>query len=329
MKYLFGPVNSRRLGLSMGIDIVPAKICNYNCIYCEVGATTTLTCDRGEYAPLDDILAEITFFLANMQQSRPPDVFTITGSGEPTLHSGLGRIIRFLKDKTDIPVGVLTNGMLLYRADVRRELQAADIVIPSLDAAQPLSFRKINRPAGCVDIATVIDGLHLFAKEYKGHFWLEILLVRGINDTEADIDALAATAARIRPERVQLNTVARPPLERFARPVEGERLEQIAGRLSAVFDGPVDIVADFVKKKEDNGRAATEDEIVQMLRRRPCSGDDISEALGLPRDAVDPLLDRLEAGGRVLAIEYNGRKYYQMGSHPHNFSTAAGKNRSS
>jgi len=151
MKYLFGPVNSRRLGLSLGIDIMPPKVCNYNCIYCEVGATTRLTCERREYVDTAEVLAELEDFILHREADRPPDVYTVTGSGEPTLHSSIGRIIRFLKAKTTRPVAVLTNGSLFHLAEVREALTVADIVVTSLDAARPESFRKVNRPARCVD----------------------------------------------------------------------------------------------------------------------------------------------------------------------------------
>ncbi|MBU4394464.1 MAG: radical SAM protein, partial [Proteobacteria bacterium] len=155
MKYLFGPVYSRRLGHSLGIDLLPPKICSLNCVYCEVGPTTDLTCDRKEYVPTEEILKEIDQVLARGAAERHIDVFTLTAMGEPTLHTGLGEIIAYLKKKTDKPVAVLTNGTLFFDPKVRAELSAADIVIPSLDAARQESFDRVNQPAAAVNLEQV------------------------------------------------------------------------------------------------------------------------------------------------------------------------------
>lgn len=238
MNFIFGPVNSRRLGISLGIDLLPAKICNFNCIYCEIGPTTSFTAQRGEYTPTAEVIAEIDAFCADPAALARLDVLTITASGEPTLHSGLGEIIAHIKKKIAKPVAVLSNGSLFHLAEVRRELAAADIVIPSLDSALEESFRRINRPTKECRLPTLIDGISRFCREFKGRCWLEILLAKGINDQPADLAALAEAVARIQPERVQLNTVARPPLESFALPLSPGEMRAAA----AYFTIPVDIL---------------------------------------------------------------------------------------
>lgn len=312
MKYLFGPVNSRRLGLSLGIDLLPPKICNFNCIYCEVGPTTDLTCERREYVPTGDILAEIDELLARPAAVAELDVFTITAMGEPTLHSGLGTIIRHLKAHTDKPVAVLTNGALLYLAEVRAELQAADIVIPSLDSARLESYRRINRPADCARLPEIIDGLCVFSREFDGQFWLEILLASGINDAAEDIEALKAAIMKIRPARVQLNTVARPPLESFARPVSQAKMEAIAAELGKGFDGVVEILVDFARRARENFHPIVEAEIIDMLKRRPCTAADVSQALQLESEAAARAMARLEQSGRLHTTVHAGKTYYQI-----------------
>jgi wyosine [tRNA(Phe)-imidazoG37] synthetase (radical SAM superfamily) len=307
MKYLFGPVNSRRLGLSLGIDLLPPKICNFNCIYCEVGPTTTFTCERKEYTPTAEIMAEIDAFLSADPQARPIDVFTITASGEPTLHSGLGRVIRHLKTKTTKPVAVLTNGSLLLREDVRRDLQQADIVIPSLDAAVEASFRRINRPAQCANLEEIIDGLRLFADNFQGQLWLEILLAKGINDSAEDLAALRQALVYIRPARIQLNTVARPPLEKFALPLTADELDAV----SRLLPGTVEIIADFRTRKREKTRSARKTELLEMLQRRPCTESDICEALNLDRQATAQLLRELTANGDIVQSAHRGKIYYQ------------------
>lgn len=307
MKYLFGPVNSRRLGLSLGIDLLPAKICNFNCIYCEVGPTTVFTCERKEYTPTREIIAEVDSFLATTGQAKSIDVFTITASGEPTLHSGLGEIINHLKAKTTLPVAVLTNGALLYREDVRQELMHADIVIPSLDAAREESFRKINRPAQCAKLQEIIDGLCLFARNFRGELWLEILLSKGINDSAEDLAALRQALIDIKPAKIQLNTVVRPPLEEFAKPLTETELEEISRQLP----GTVEIIADFRKRKRENSRSAQKTELLEMLRRRPCTETDICEALNLDSNSTAQLLKELTASGEIAYSAHMGKIYYQ------------------
>jgi wyosine [tRNA(Phe)-imidazoG37] synthetase (radical SAM superfamily) len=308
MKHLFGPVNSRRLGISQGIDLVPSKICNFNCIYCEIGATTTLTCTRREYIPLPELLAEIDTVLADRELLAHLDVFTITASGEPTLHSGIGRIIRYLKEKTDKPVVVLTNGGLFYLPEVRHDLLEADIVIPSLDSAREESYRRINRPLACSPLTELIEGLVAFRKEFSGKLWLEILLAKGINDSDEDITALISAVEKIRPDKVQLNTVARPPLETFAKPLTREELEAVARRIP----GPVEILVDFTTREREKFRNISEDEIVEMLKRRPCTSNDVSEALNLDPDIAQIMLQQLADSGRIIETTHHDKRYYQI-----------------
>jgi len=308
MKHVFGPVNSRRLGISQGIDLLPPKICNLDCIYCEVGPTTEFTCDRKEYVPTAEIIAELAALFADRDAVASVDVFTITASGEPTLHTGIGEIIRFIKNNTDKPVAVLTNGTLLHLEEVRNDLMAADIVIPSLDAALPQSYRKVNRPAKCASLDLLLTGLTLFRKQFRGQFWLEILLVKGINDSPDDIAALAKAINEINPDRIQLNTVARPPLEGFARPLSQEELGSVAKQ----FDQPVEIIVDFEKRKRDGFRPIIESEILHLLQRRPCTASDICEALNLDESRIVPFLDELVMAGRICRTIHDNKEYYQI-----------------
>lgn len=307
MKYLFGPVNSRRLGLSQGIDLLTTKTCNYDCIYCEIGPTKIHTCERKEYTPTADIIAEIDELLAEKDADKPIDVFTITATGEPTLHTGLKAVIKHIKQNTGKPVVVLTNGAMFNRADVRQDLMEADIVIPSLDSARDDSFRRIDRPAACVNLPEIILGLGTFCREFSGQVWLEVLLVKNINDSKDDIKALQEAINVIKPDRTQLNTVARPPLEPFARPLTEEELNNIAGQLP----GHVEIIARFAKKDRKNPRLPNPDEILAMLVRRPCTISDISEALNLETKATCQLMDKLIAKGEVITMSHQGKTYYQ------------------
>ena len=324
MKHLFGPVNSRRLGLSQGIDLLPPKTCNFNCIYCEINKAPQLSCERGEHVPTAKILAEIDGLLNDEARVRDLDVFTITASGEPTLHTGIGTIIRHIKNKTDKPVAILTNGSQLYLKEVRQDLQAADIVIPSLDGARPQSFRRVNRPAKCcADLETIIQGIADFSREFAGEIWLEILLVENINDTPEDVAALQNAIARIRPTRVQLNTVARPPFESFAKPLTHKRMEEVKREIEKGYDGPVDILAgsknnepsDSGKGRESSSESVTsykvEDEIIEMLLRRPCTAADIAATINLDLDRTSEILESMERGGSLTVKIHGGKKYYR------------------
>jgi wyosine [tRNA(Phe)-imidazoG37] synthetase (radical SAM superfamily) len=324
MKHLFGPVNSRRLGLSQGIDLLPPKTCNFNCIYCEINAAPQLSCERGEHVETDIIIGEIDKLLVKKEAVAKLDVFTITASGEPTLHTGIGRIIRYLKEKTDKPVAILTNGSLLHMQQVREDLMAADIIIPSLDAARPASFRKVNRPAKClVDLEQIISGLEQFSREFSGQIWLEVLLVRNMNDAPEDIEALLKAIGRIVPSRVQLNTVARPPYEAFAEPLSKERMLAVKQQIEDVFDGQVDVLAGVGeepaaeaeagdrKPPQADQVAAIESEIINLLQRRPCTTADIAKTLGMDKENVAELLTGMEKKGTLIQKIHGGKKYYR------------------
>lgn len=307
MKYLFGPVNSRRLGLSQGIDLLPPKICNFNCIYCEIGPTTVSTCERKEYTPTQEIIAEIDQLLADQNALDRLDVFTVTASGEPTLHSGIGQIIKHIKNKTNKPVAVLTNGSLFNQQKVREELMVADIIIPSLDSARQSSYRKINRPAQCAKLEAIIEGLGKFAQKFKGELWLEILLAKSINDSSEDIAALKNALQNINPDRIQLNTVARPPLEKFAEPLSQEEMESIARQ----FDQPVEILVDFTTRNREKFRSVTENDIIHMLKRRPCTSFDVSEALNIEPSTAEEYLKKMEQAGQLTKTRHHDKEYYQ------------------
>lgn len=326
MKHIFGPVNSRRLGRSLGIDLLPRKICNFDCIYCEVGSTTNLTCDRREYVPTGEIIAEIDEYCSDPGRMSQVDVVTVTASGEPTLHSGLGRILRHLKETAGKPVAVLVNGTNLNIPEVVDDLCQADVVVPSLDAALERSFRKLNRPARCIDLQTMLDGLVHFSQVFKGQLWLEILIADGINDTPEDLEALGLMITRMKLSRVQLNTVVRPPLEEYARPLSPERLAGIARSFSLLPGVPmVEVIAhgtSIFEKGNNVGESKAKfrllhheeliDNIIQMLERRPCTAEDISRTFMLEGpEKVEQLLEPLVSTGRIKKKLHRNKEYYQ------------------
>jgi wyosine [tRNA(Phe)-imidazoG37] synthetase (radical SAM superfamily) len=303
MAHLFGPVPSRRLGRSLGVDLIPPKTCPYDCIYCEVGPTTHQTKQRFAYRP-EAIIRELAAYL--QEPAAAPDVITLAGSGEPTLNLEIGRIIREIKAMTAIPVAVLTNGALLYLPEVRQELAAADVVLPSLDAAREETYRIINRPLPELSLESLLEGLRSFRGEYRGQIWLEVMLLKGINDTAAELALLRRALASIAPDKIQLNTAVRPVVVAGTRPLDQSEMEAAA----AALGGPVEVIASF--RRSDTAAAACQDEdFVAMLSRRPMTAPDLALALGLPLGQVEARLKRLAASGRISHSRYHDQEFYR------------------
>jgi len=326
MNCIFGPVNSRRLGRSLGIDLFLDKICNLNCLYCEVGRTITPVGRRDYYSDTNAILAEIDRFCSDTSRLAEVDVVTVTASGEPTLHKDLGKILRHIKATTNKPLAVLTNGTTLHDPQVRAELLVADIVTPSLDSAREESFRKIDRPIQGLHLSEIIAGLQAFSHEYQGKLWLEILFVQGINDTDADIEALIAALRPMRIDRIQLNTVVRPPAESFAHAVPSPELSAIGARIQEALSLPVDFPHEpapktvFPEQSPSATSCAADEEgivqaIVEMLQRRPCTAADIDRTFHTQGpEKVERLLEPLIRSHTLQIQEHGGQRFYQIAS---------------
>jgi wyosine [tRNA(Phe)-imidazoG37] synthetase (radical SAM superfamily) len=310
MKYnhLFGPVPSRRLGISLGVDLVPLKTCTLNCIYCECGRTTDLTVERKKYVPLRAVKEELTDYFAN---NPIPDYITFSGSGEPTLNSSIADVLHFIRNHIhDIPVAVLTNGTLFSIKQVREDIKDAAVVIPSLDAATDKVFRKINRPYPGLKIDTIIEGIVKFSKEYNGQIWLEIFIVPGMNDTKYELTALKQAIEKIGPDRVQLNTLDRPGPVSTIRAATRQELEHIIHFWQLEN---VSIIADVSERKDLLAyRTDTESAILGTIARRPCTLKDLSEILGLQINEVNKYLDVLEADGKIKMVKQRRGFFYQL-----------------
>jgi wyosine [tRNA(Phe)-imidazoG37] synthetase (radical SAM superfamily) len=302
--HLFGPVPSRRLGRSLGVDLVPFKTCTFDCIYCQLGSTTDLTDRRRAYVDPARILDELAGRLSGGDR---PDYITLSGSGEPTLCRGLGELLRGIKRLTDIPVAVLTNGSLLHEDALRQELLAADLVVPSLDAGCEAVYRRVNRPCETIGFDRLVEGLCAFGAAFAGALWLEVFLLEGINSDDDEVWRIAGLADRIGPEKVQLNTVARPPAEASARAVSPTRLEEIA----EFFPVPVDVIADTGHVHEAGDVVASREDVLALLRRRPCTTGDIAAGLGIHRNEVVKHLGELAREGRIATSEEPGGVYYR------------------
>jgi len=307
-RHLFGPVPSRRLGMSLGIDLVPRKVCSFDCVYCEVGATTLLTLEKKEYVLLDRIKEELTQFFA---ENPDPEFITFSGSGEPTLNSRIGEVIALVRQiKRSIPIAVLTNGSMLHEPIVRDALLDADVVLPSLDAATQEVFEKINRPAKGLTIETYIQGIVEFRREFIGKMWLEVFILPGYNDTENELIALKKAIQQINPDSVQLNTLDRPGTVANLRGAMREELESIISFWD--LDGIDIISAAPQRKKVQSYRSDTEAAIMDTIARRPCTIDDLSKILGMHISEINKYLDVLEAEGKIESTEGSRGIFYQL-----------------
>ncbi len=228
MRYIYGPVKSRRLGLSLGINLTPYKVCSFNCIYCQLGKTTNLTKERKEYIKSQEILEEIKLWLENNRnEAARLNYITFSGSGEPTLNIKIGELIREIKKITAIPVAVITNASLLSDPAVRQGLLVCDLIVPSLDAVTPPVFAKVDRPHPQIKIEEIIEGLVKLRQEFRGKIWLEVMLVKGINDDLRQIKKLKEAADKINPDKIQLNSAVRATAEPNILPVDKKKLEKI------------------------------------------------------------------------------------------------------
>jgi wyosine [tRNA(Phe)-imidazoG37] synthetase (radical SAM superfamily) len=307
-KYLFGPVPSRRLGMSLGVDLVPAKVCSLDCVYCEVGKTTKLTLERDEYIPYAKIIAELKDYFVN---NPDPEYFTFSGSGEPTLNSRIGDVINFIKTKKpEIPIAVLTNANLFYDPQVRSELMQADLILPSLDAVSETTFKRINRPAPGLTVEKHIQGLIDFSQNFTGEIWLEIFILPGFNDAIEEILALKKVIAQINPSSIQINTLDRPGTLNNLHSASREELERVVKLLDMEN---VSIIASAQQRKSvQSYRKDAETAILETIARRPCTLFDLEQILGLHKSEVNKYLDVLEADAKIEAISQERGTFYQL-----------------
>lgn len=306
-KYIFGPVPSRRLGMSLGVDLVPKKVCSLDCVYCEVGKTTKLTIDRNEYVKFNKIRDELSHYFNN---NPDPDYITFSGSGEPTLNSYIGEVLQFIKQsKPDIPVAVLTNGTMFFDKNVRDAIKDANVILPSLDAATENVFTKINRPQSDLKISQYIQGLIDFRQEFKGKIWLEVFILPGYNDSANELKELKKAIIKINPDSVQLNTVDRPGTVPNLRAATREELQRIVDLWGL---DKVEIIAAASKRKNIHSyRNDTETAIIETIARRPCTLDDLTKILGLHVNEINKYLDVLEADKKIETVQQERGAFYQ------------------
>jgi wyosine [tRNA(Phe)-imidazoG37] synthetase (radical SAM superfamily) len=306
MKHVFGPVPSRRLGRSLGIDPIPLKTCNWNCVYCQLGRTAPLTNERRHHFPHDEIVQQVKTAL-EAHQREGIDWVTFVGSGEPTLHIGLGWMIRQVKTFTSIPIAVVTNGALLDRPEVREELRAADAVLLTLDAGTETLYRTINRPHPHLTFASLIEGLTAFRQVYAGKLWVEVMLVKGLNDSEETLKDLATVLRGIAPDAIHLSLPIRPPAEPWVQPADEEALMRATALLGETASHIPPAEGDF----DLSGCANLLEAVVAIITRHPMREEELLRSLRRWAPCrVTEALRELAASGRAQVVSRFGHQFW-------------------
>ena len=306
VNYVFGPVPSRRLGQSLGIDPIPLKTCNWNCVYCQLGRTRPVTNKRREYLPVREILLEVEQALGS-RENGTIDWVTFVGSGETTLHCRLGEMIRAVKTMTALPVAVITNGSMLYLSEVRAELMKADAILPTLDAGSIELYRQINRPHPDVTFEHLVNGLTAIRAEYPGKLWIEVMLVLGLNDSPQALEGIAKILGKIRPDAIHINLPTRPPAETWVQPTDEAGLM----RALSILGDVAEIMPPTQGSFDLSGYENVVDAVVGIITRHPMRQDELEQTLDRwSPNQVSETLASLETSGRAQVVERYGIRFW-------------------
>ncbi len=299
-KCVFGPIPSRRLGRSLGIDLLPYKTCSMDCVYCECGATTNLTAERKEYFPTQQVIEELDRTLAREEKI---DYITFSGVGEPTLHSGIGTIIRHIKtNHPALKCCLITNATLLNDPDLLREIAPVDLLVPSMDGSNEEELFQINRQLKSITLRRIVDGIIRFREISKAAVWLEIFIVPGINDSPESAERFRILAEEIRPDKVQLNSLDRPGVVDWIHPADDALLDRIAAVIGKSV--PVEKIAKHANRPQGEQKQELDvkdynERILKTLRSRPCTAEDLAVTFGIEADRMEPHLRRMERAGLI------------------------------
>jgi wyosine [tRNA(Phe)-imidazoG37] synthetase (radical SAM superfamily) len=305
MTCVFGPVPSRRLGLSLGVDLIPAKTCTYDCLYCQVGRTTQKTVQTNAFVPVQEVIDE----LKKRLEISTPDAVTLSGSGEPTLYSKIDQVVAAIKRMTDTKVAILTNGSLFWLEVVRRRVADADIIMPTLTTAFEETFRTIHRSHPDLHLKSIIEGLKRLRQMYNGQIFLEVFLLAQINDGQEELEGLKKVVDEISPDKIQLNTVVRPPAHQSAISLDMERLKEIRD----FFGEKAEIIAEKPLRRRWGQYDTMVKSILEMAKRRPLRASDIATLFNMPLQEVEGLIKGLEIKGALRQQEHLGEMYYMLG----------------
>jgi len=306
LKFVYGPVPSRRLGRSLGVDPIPLKTCNWNCVYCQLGRSSPMTNDRCSYFLTREILAQVADAL-KVHRREGIDWITFVGSGETTLHAGIGVMIRRVKALSDIPVAVITNGSLLFRPDVRQDLLAADAVLSSIDAGSEYLHRRMNRPFPGLTLKRHVDGLAEFRRVYGGKLWIEVMLVKDLNDSGLELKRLTTAMKRIQPDEVHISLPVRPPAEPWVEPAD----EDGVMRATAMFGEMANLIHPVQGEFDLSGYDNVIDAVVGVITRHPMREEELVRTLeSWAPDLVSKTLADLAASGRAQVVDRYGQRFW-------------------
>ncbi|RJR35553.1 MAG: radical SAM protein [Desulfobacteraceae bacterium] len=299
---IFGPVPSRRLGLSLGVDLIPVKTCTYDCLYCQVGKTTRKRSRRAAFVPVREVLAE----LEKRLETVTPDYITLSGSGEPTLYSRMEELVSGIRKRSNGKIALITNGSLLWKEQVRKGITGVDLILPTLCTVFEPTFQLIHRPAAGLRLDRIIEGMKRLRKEYKRDLFLEVMLLRSINDSEKELEGLKRVIEEISPDRIQLNTVVRPPNDPSALPLDSSSMKEIMK-----FFGPsAEVIAPVKPGVVERTEEPPENTVLEMARRRPLRAVDVAKVLNRSRDEMKDLLEGLVRQGMLRRGSHAGEIFY-------------------
>ncbi len=296
--YIFGPVPSRRLGISLGVDLTPTKTCSFDCLYCQLSKTRFHTSARSQFCDPDDVLCELKAVLDEIAR---PDWITISGTGEPTLHTGLGFILAGIKKLDSAPSCVITNSSLMYLPEVRQELMLADRLLPTITTVNQRSFERIHRPTADLRLESILEGLQLFSRDYKGSIEVEVFVCPGINDSAEEIAGLREYLRSLpNLESVYLNTAVRMPLDSEVGTADQGLLNSFRSALNLSVPVTTAFEHSFIPPRSSSwNRPALSSDILKLLLRHPCSEKQLEQVLSSTSDKIAALLKELAGQGKV------------------------------
>jgi len=293
--HLFGPVPSRRLGRSLGVDLSPPKTCSFNCTYCQLGPTPQVTTERREWVPLAEVLEEIDHWITHDGRA---DAVTLAGSGEPTLHTGFGEVLGAIRERTSIPAILLTNGSLFHLPEVRRAACRASSVKVTLSAPDAATWQRLHRPSPGLDFSEFLKGLRAFRSEFEGRLSLEVMVVEGVNSDVETVRRVAREVARVRPDSIQINTPVRPPCDEGVRPLARDRLEALA----ELFTPRAEVIGDFSAAIVSHDDADLAETLANAVSRHPATAVQLARSFGVREEAALACLETLVREGRIEAL---------------------------
>ena len=313
-KHLFGPVSSRRLGQSLGVDLIPFKTCSLNCVYCECGLTTNLTSETAEYVPTEEVIAELDALLSTNPKL---DFVTFSGNGEPTLHSGLLKIAAHIKEKyPQYKICLITNSTMLTSSEFMSNIlnngqSTIDVIMPSLDAISQEVYEKIDQPEASIQAKAVTQALVEFSKQFKGQIWLEIFILPGVNDTAEELNNFQKALKEMRVDKILLNCLDRPAPYDWVKPATESQMQAVKDffdqqNIETTIIGKVRTAAAHEISADPKAT------IVELISRRPATLPDLAQALGKPQSQVSKLLQELSTTHRLEESKEARGTFYRI-----------------